>query len=109
MTTISFRMEGERVVGFTARGHSGFAAAGEDIVCAAITSAVQMTHALLYDVQKIAVDTVIEDEGAHIRLTLPARELGAGQDGMKALRIFYTELAAQYPEFLSVMEVQKDA
>lgn len=109
MTRVTFYLSHGQIEAVDLLGHAGYADEGEDIVCAAITSAVQMTHALLYDVQKIAVDTVIEDEGAHIRLTLPARELGAGQDGMRALRIFYTELAAQYPEFLSVMEVQKDA
>ena len=46
-------------------GHAGYAEEGEDIVCAAISSAVMLTHALLYDVQHIPVDTLIEDEGAH--------------------------------------------
>lgn len=109
MTRVTFYLSQGRIEAVDLSGHAGYADEGEDIVCAAITSAVQMTHALLYDVQRLDVDTIIEDEGAHIRLTLPAQALDAGQDGMKALRIFYTELAAQYPEFLSVMEVQKDA
>ena len=50
MTTISFRMEGERVSGFTAKGHSGYAEAGSDIVCAAVTSAIRMTECAVNDV-----------------------------------------------------------
>ena len=39
-------------------GHAGYAEEGEDIVCAAVSSSVQLIHALLYDVQRIAVDTL---------------------------------------------------
>ena len=37
MTTITFHMEGSRITGFDASGHSGYAAAGSDIVCAAVS------------------------------------------------------------------------
>ncbi|MFR4972022.1 MAG: ribosomal-processing cysteine protease Prp [Butyricicoccus pullicaecorum] len=30
-------------------GHAGYAEEGEDIVCAAVSSSVQLIHALLYD------------------------------------------------------------
>lgn len=109
MTRITFFLSQGKIKAVDLLGHAGYAEEGEDIVCAAITSAVQMTHALLFDVQKINVDALIEDDGAHIRLTLPANQLDKGQDGMKALKIFYTELAAEYSEFVSVMEVQNDA
>lgn len=109
MTRITFFLSQDKIQAVDLLGHAGYAQEGDDIVCAAISSAVQMTHALLYDVQKINVDTVIEDDGAHIRLTLPADKINAGQDGMKALKIFYTELAVQYSEYINVMEVQNDA
>ncbi len=109
MTRVTFYLSHEKIQAVDLQGHAGYAEEGEDIVCAAITSAVQMTHALLFDVKRIAVDALIEDDGAHIRLTLPADGLDAGQEGFLALRIFYSELAAQYPEFIHVMEVQKDA
>ncbi|MDD5932654.1 MAG: ribosomal-processing cysteine protease Prp, partial [Oscillospiraceae bacterium] len=50
MTTITFRMEGDRIVGFDSQGHSGYAEAGEDIVCAAITSAIRLVEATINDV-----------------------------------------------------------
>lgn len=91
-------------------GHAGYAEEGEDIVCAAISSAVMLTHALLFDVQKLPVDTLIEDEGAHIRITLPqGAGMTCGQDALNALRLHLTELEQTYPEFLSVMEVHADA
>ncbi len=109
MTQIKFYLSQGNLAAVDLLGHAGYADEGEDIVCAAITSAVQLTHALLYDVQRLAVDAVIEDEGAHICLRLPAGQIAAGQDGLRALHIFYTELAAQYPEYLSVTEVHEDA
>lgn len=109
MTSITFFvLKDEKIQAVELQGHAGYADEGEDIVCAAITSAIQMTHALLYDVKKIAVETVIENEGAHIKLILPKNKLDIGQDGMKALRIFYDELASQYSDFVSVMEVQSN-
>ena len=42
MTTITFYSQGSRVTGFEVKGHSGYAEAGADIVCAAITSAVRL-------------------------------------------------------------------
>lgn len=109
MTRVTFYMSHNKICAVDLLGHAGYAQEGEDIVCAAITSAVQVTHALLADVQKLAVDTVIEDDGAHICITLPVERLEDGQDGFRALRIFYTELAEQYSEFINVMEVQNDA
>lgn len=90
-------------------GHAGYAEEGEDIICAAVSSSVQLIHALLFDVQKIAVDTLIEDEGAHIRLTLPCNQITEGQDAFKAFYLHLSELAQNYSDFIHVTEVYNDA
>ncbi|WNX85065.1 ribosomal-processing cysteine protease Prp [Agathobaculum sp. NTUH-O15-33] len=109
MTRVTFQISPDQSIrSVDILGHADYAEAGEDIVCAAISSAVMLTHALLFDVQHIPVDTLIEDEGAHIRITLPEGEDGKrGQDGLQALRMHFTELTQNYSEFLSVMEVQE--
>lgn len=71
MTKVTFSLQEDKILAVDILGHAGYAEEGEDIVCAAISSAVMLTHALLYDVQHIPVDTLIEDDGAHIRFTLP--------------------------------------
>lgn len=91
------------------QGHAGFADEGEDIVCAAISSAVQLTHALLFDVRHIAVDALVEDDGAHIRLTLPPDHLAEGHDALAALHLHFTELMHDYAAFINVTEVHNDA
>ena len=56
MTTVTFRSQGSRVIGFDVQGHSGYADAGADIVCAAITSAVRLVETTVNDVLGLAAD-----------------------------------------------------
>lgn len=109
MTKVTFSLQGDRILSVDILGHAGYAEEGEDIVCAAISSAVMLTHALLYDVQHIPVDTLIEDEGAHIRFTLPKDTVERGQDALQALKLHFSELEQNYFDFLNVMEVHTDA
>lgn len=110
MTKVTFSSREGKILSVDILGHAGYADEGEDIVCAAISSAVMLTHALLFDVQRIPVDTLIEDDGAHIRITLPeGAGMDRGQDALQALRLHFTELEQNYSEFLSVMEVHTDA
>ena len=48
MTTVTFLTEESRIVGFEVSGHSGYADAGEDIVCAAVTSAIRLVLSLIH-------------------------------------------------------------
>ena len=110
MTKVTFSSHGAKLLSVDILGHAGYAEEGEDIVCAAISSAVMLTHALLFDVQHIPVDTLIEDEGAHIRITLPqGAGLERGQDALMALKMHFAELEQNYSDFLNVMEVHADA
>ena len=109
MTKVTFSLQGDKILSVDILGHAGYAEEGEDIVCAAISSAVMLTHALLYDVQHIPVDTLIEDEGAHIRFTLPKDTVERGQDALQALKLHFSELEQNYSDFLNVMEVHTDA
>lgn len=109
MTKVTFSLQEDKILAVDILGHAGYAEEGEDIVCAAISSAVMLTHALLYDVQRIPVDTLIEDDGAHIRFTLPKDDVERGQDALCALKLHFSELEQNYSDFLNVMEVQADA
>ena len=109
MTSVKFYMSHDRIVAIDLQGHAAYAEEGEDIVCAAISSSVQLIHALLYDVQGINVDTVVEDDGAHIRLTLPSDSIEEGQAAFKAMYLHMTELEEGYSEFIKVTEVYNHA
>ena len=50
MTSVIFHTVEDRIIGFDAQGHSGYGEQGEDIVCAAVTSAVRLVEATVNDV-----------------------------------------------------------
>ena len=71
MTTITFRSQGSRITGFDVQGHSGYAEAGADIVCAAITSAVRLVETTVNDVLGLAASVKVRESDASISLRLP--------------------------------------
>ena len=50
MTRCEFFTEDDRITGFSVSGHSGYAEAGSDIVCAAISAVVAMAETTINDV-----------------------------------------------------------
>ena len=109
MTTATFFSEGSRIVGFEIKGHTGHAPAGEDIVCAAVTSAVRLTECTINDVLGLEAAVKVREKDASITLKLPAR-LGQTNEStcqtlLAALMVHFVQLAEEYPENISVMEV----
>ena len=108
MTTITFRMEEDRIVGFDSQGHSGYAEAGADIVCAAVTSAIRLVDATVNDVLGLAASVKIRQEDARIEFRLPGglSETAeyACQSLLTGLMVYFTELRDEYPENIEVLE-----
>ena len=71
MTTVTFHSQGSRITGFEARRHSGLATEGEDILCAAITSAIRLTECAVNDVLGLEAAVKVRDRDASISLKLP--------------------------------------
>ena len=109
MIRCEFFTEGDRITGFTVSGHSGYAAAGEDIVCAAVSAIVTMTEATVNDVCGARAKVRVKDgENNRITLTLPAS--CEEEDSIQAvLAGMMTTLASyrdDYPDYIEVvMEV----
>ena len=108
MTTVTFLTEGERIVGFTVKGHAGLGAAGEDILCAAVTSAVRLTECAVNDVLGLGAPVKVKQRDASVSLKLPG-SLGdaaesASQTILAAMMVYFTQLHEEYPEHLMVME-----
>ena len=109
MTTVTFHSEGSRLVSFEVKGHSGYAPEGEDIVCAAVTSAVRLIECAVNDVLGLEAAVKVREQDASISLKLPN---GLGQTNestcqtlLAALMVHCVQLAEEYPENISVMEV----
>ena len=109
MTTVTFHSEGSRIVGFEVQGHSGYACEGEDIVCAAITSAVRLTECAINDVLGLEAAVKVREKDASISLKLPGK-LGQTAEStcqtiLTALMVHFVQLSEEYPENISVLEV----
>ena len=100
---------GDRLTGFTVSGHSGYAQAGADIVCAAVTSAVRLTECAVNDVLGLEAPVKIREKDACLSLKLPKAldpdSENVCQTLLAALLVHCVRLAEEYPDNISVMEV----
>ena len=108
MTTVTFFTENSRITGFDVKGHSGYAEAGTDIVCAAITSAVRLTEATVNDIFGLAATVKVREKSGSISLRLPGglsdRDEHAVQGLLSGLMLYFSELHDEYPDNIEVLE-----
>jgi uncharacterized protein YsxB (DUF464 family) len=109
MTTVKFESDGNRLVGFTVSGHSGLADSGEDILCAAITSAVRLTECAVNDVLGLEASVKVRERDASISLKLPgglSEEIDqVCQTLLAAMMLYFVQLSEEYPDNIIVLEV----
>ena len=107
MTKCEFFRDQERITGFSVSGHSGYAEAGQDIVCAAISAAVAMAETTINDVCGGKAKVRVKEADARITLTLPAtcEEEDVIQAVLAGLMLYLVDLRDQYPDFIEVLEV----
>ena len=109
MITASFHLEGSRIVSFQVEGHSGLAQAAEDILCAAVTSAVRLVECAVNDVLGLEAGVKVKADKALISLKLPGglsqQNESTCQTLLTGLMVYLTQLCEEYPDNIIVMEV----
>ena len=107
MTKCEFFRDHERITGFSVSGHSGYAEAGSDIVCAAISAAVAMAETTINDVCGGKAKVRVKEEDARITLTLPTScdEEETVQAVLSGLLLTLISLREDYPDNIEVLEV----
>ena len=107
MTRCEFFRENERITGFSVSGHSGYAEAGQDILCAAISAAVALTETTVNDVCGGKAKVRVKEEDARVTLTLPAscEEEDAIQAALTGLMLYLIGLRDDYSDYIEVLEV----
>ncbi len=107
MTRCEFTTADERITGFSVSGHSGYAEAGADIVCAAVSAVVMMAEATINEVCGAKAKVRVKDEQARITLTLPAScdEEESVQAVLAGMMLTLVNLQEQYPDHIEVLEV----
>ena len=108
MTTVTFLTEDARIIGFDVQGHSGWGESGEDIVCAAITSAVRLVEATVNDVMGLCAAVTVREADASISLRLPGGLANTAestcQNLLTGLMVYLAQLHDEYPDNIEVME-----
>ena len=107
MTRCEFFTEGDRITGFSVSGHSGYAEAGADIVCAAVSAVVTMAEATINDVCGAKAKVRVKNEDARVTLTLPAscEEEESVQAVLAGMMLYLCSLRDEYPDYIEVLEV----
>ena len=100
-------MDGDRITGFTVSGHSGYAEAGADIVCAAVSTAVTMAEAIINDVCGAKAKVRVKEEDARVTLTLPTScdEEETVQAALSGLMLTLLNIKEDYEDYIEVLEV----
>ena len=100
-------MEDERITGFSISGHSGYAEAGADIVCAAISAVVTMAEATINEVCGAKAKVRVKEEDARVTLTLPVScdEEESIQAVLAGMMLTLCSMRDDYPDYIEVLEV----
>lgn len=105
MIKAEFYLKNDILCGFSIKGHAEFNDYGLDVVCAAVTSAVELTSNAITEILMIPANVgVFEDE---VRLLLPENFEGNKNaiDFIKALRLHIELLSQDYQQNVSVNDV----
>ena len=108
MTRVEFFSQDDKITGFCCQGHSGYAEAGADIVCAAVSATVSFAANTITDVLGVRAKLKVKEDEARITLTLPAsyEDEDAVQAVLQGMMLTLTSWRDEYPDNLEVvMEV----
>lgn len=101
MTVISFFERDGMTSGVRARGHSGYAESGRDIVCAAASALVQTAYLAIEDLgAKVAFERDDDNAFFEFRVERDARCDHDVQVILRALRVGVNDLRDGYPEYV---------
>ena len=100
MIRVEFTKSGELLTSFSVSGHAGYDDYGHDIVCASVTSAVQLTANGITEVLELPAKVDVEEN--LIRVTLPSRQREKGQPFLQALLLHLRLLAQDYEGTIQV-------
>lgn len=94
------------ILGFHIYGHSEYGDAGNDIVCASVSSAAYMVANTITDIIYASPDIEVEDDGG-MYLMLQKKSAASCYNILAGLKLHLIALEEQYPNNLSVnyMEV----
>ena len=103
MIRITFRTQQGQLTGFRIVGHAGAGTTGEDIVCAAVSSAAYMTANTITEVLSLPADITVEDGLMDLTVTGDA---AAAQALLSGFRLHLTALHEEYPRRVHLINTE---
>ena len=100
MVRFKFVRSGKTNIGFVCSGHAGFAESGQDIVCAAVSSAAYMAANTITDIYGAKAETDVEDGYMSVILTEADAQSVNLLSGLEA---HIRALAKEYPRSIKVI------
>lgn len=71
MIVVKINVDGDRIIDVEAKGHSGYAKYGKDIVCSAVSAVVQTALLGLIDFSSGKVEYVLNNEEGYLKFSVP--------------------------------------
>ncbi len=104
MINAEFYLKNEVLTGFSIKGHADYDDIGLDIVCAAVTSVVELTVNAITEILKVPASVgAVNDE---VKLTLPNSDNIGAIDFLKALRLYLEVLSQDYPQNIQINDLE---
>ncbi len=103
MIRAEFRYQGGEIIGFSLKGHAGCGVQGEDIVCAAVSSAAYMTANTLSDVCRLPIQAEVNDGEMTVMLCSLNVDAKTVLDGFV---LHMTELQKEYPTRIQLLKTE---
>lgn len=100
MTKLTFFRNKEHYMGFDCRGHSDFAESGSDIVCAAVSAAVQLCAEYLCSYYKDDIELFVDENNTQITLRCRVPLTDADKQ-LSVLERFSESISEQYPDYFT--------
>ena len=90
-----------QLIGFIISGHAEAGEAGEDIVCAAVSSAAFLTANTITEILHVPAEISVDEKG-EMRLRIwEEKDIPLCRDCLAGFRLHMTGLEEQYPENIS--------
>lgn len=100
MIRIQFFWHKKKLCGCKVSGHAGFADSGNDIVCASVSSAVQLTANTLTEVFHINANVIARENSVSIKLADDSSPESVKI--LEGLKLHFNLLKDVYPEFIKI-------
>ena len=101
MTKVTFRLREGKLAGFSLEGHSNYASSGNDIVCAALSSAAYLVINTITDVMNIPSSADAKD--GYIGIIIDEGYEDGCKEILKGFEAHINSLKKQYPKNIKVI------